>query len=211
MKKILEKLKTLGIPVIILLLVILGVIFILSNSNTQLNNSNTEDNAALEESEDSINVLEVTDKESTVIAGKKITFNENFFINTTAQANRVSGISCGSAGNETCIINFITNGVDTYYISTPLEPVASDGLIRDLDTVESISIKDNTIFLKYAKIFYVNDEGSSIKDKYTVSQIYGCIESGICVGSGFLDNSSDQANAESVIRFEQFLKSISIQ
>ncbi len=211
MNTLLHKLKNLGIPVVILLIVILGVIFILSNNSrsTTINNSTNEDTNQSAESEN-IKVIPVKDLTTAELADKQVKFSSSFFINSIVQSDKVSGVSCGTDGTSICIINFITDETDTYYLSTPLEPIALDGLERILDKAETFESSNGSIFLKYARINFVDDNGEPITDKRIVSQIYGCIQDNVCLGSGVLDTSNEEANAAAVAKFEEFVRSITI-
>lgn len=209
MNKKISKLKNVGIPVVIMLLVLLGVIFLLTRGST----SETSDSQNIEEliAEDTnITLLPVDNLKQAKIANTVVTFNDSYFINTSVQGKKVSGVTCGVDDNDSCIINFITDGTSTYYLATPFEPTIEDGIEKD-DIAKPIDLTTGTVYLKYSNLEVVNEEGDILLDESLTVQVYGCVRDGICVGSGWLDTTDLTTNQAQVIKFEDFVKSLNIQ
>jgi len=209
MNKKLLNLKNIGVPVVVVLLIILGIIFLLSKNNPL--STPLISNPSLTTVEDSdITLLPVENLNQVKLADSVISFNEPYFVNTVVQARSVSGIKCGTSENDSCIINFITDESSTFHISTPFEPMAEDGLNKEAiaKTFETVT---GTVYLKYKIIDVVNEAGEKIPEESLTAQIYGCIKNNICVGSGILDISTKVANTQQVTKFEDFVKSLNIQ
>lgn len=215
MNKNLINIKTIGIPVAILLIVILGVIYLLTQKGNS-NNLNFDTNTASypESSEAAgITVFPVENLKEVKLSDSVLTFNDSYIVNTIMQTKSVSGIKCGDVNSSTsaCIINAITDGQDTYYLSTPFEPVADVGITTSNTEIKQLDGASGTVSLKYSYLNVVNENGDILADQALVTQVYGCIKSGVCVGSGTFPIAEKQSNMAAVTKFEDFVKSINFK
>lgn len=209
MNKKLLNLKNVGVPVGIVLLIILALIFLLTRNNTQepLDSSTTTDLVA----EDSdATLLPVENLKQAKLANTVVTFNDSYYINTVVQGKNVSGVTCGVSTNDSCIINFITDGTSTYYLATPFEPTINDGIEKE-DIAKPIDLTSGTTYLKHSILEVVNEEGDILLDESLTAQIYGCVTDGICVGSGWLDTTDLATNQAQITKFEDFVKSLNVR
>lgn len=209
MNKKISKLKNVGVPVVIILLVILSVIFLLTRGNPTETSDSTNIEELVAEDTDAT-LLPVENLKVAKIANTAVTFNDSYYINTIVQGKKVSGVTCGVDDNDSCIINFITDGTSTYYLATPFEPTIDDGIEKD-DIAKPLDLSSGTVYMKYSILEVVNEEGDQLLDESLVAQIYGCIKDGICVGSGWLDTTDLATNQAQITKFEDFVKSLNVQ
>lgn len=209
MNNLTTKFKTLGIPVVILLIILLGVIYLLTQNNQVTDTTTNQDSTSTVE-ESNVNLIPVENLTQVKFSDTVVTFAEGYNVNTTVEASTVNGVNCSSE-NTTCIINFITDVANTYYISTPAAPIANDGLDRSNDQAKQFDTNSTSVLLNYSILSVTNDAGDVLPDQSLTSQIYGCITERVCVGSGMLDTTTLEANRESIAKFENFVRSINIQ
>lgn len=213
MNKTILKRPEVIVGVIVFLLLVIAAIYILKpsgipSSSTLETPVQTDLLIADNSSEgQQINVLPIDDNKVITIGSFKVTFDTNFFVNSIVQAKQVSNIQCGLDTDNGCVIDFLINGITTYYVSTPKTPIAVDGLDRSNDKLIDL----NGHFFSYSYVTKVEDsENAAPFESKTVSQIYGCVKDNICVGSGVFDTLDDVHNAQQVSDFENFVKSIQI-
>ncbi|MBE0573684.1 hypothetical protein IH575_02150 [Candidatus Dojkabacteria bacterium] len=209
MKNHIENYSKYIIPLAVVGLIILGIIVIITTrDNSQLGQDELTQEEITSLENENLTVLEVKNQKEIVIANKKVTFDESFLVNSIVQANKVSGIECRGAGGRVCIINFVTDGETTYYISTPAEPIAIDGFNRSKDSAKLFSTPSGDMYLAYSILEIVNEAGEIQTDTTLVSQMFGCLQDTICVGSGALDITDTELNARQVAAFEEFVRSL---
>lgn len=215
MKNILEKLSKIGIPLLIVIIIILGVIFILTRQGMMQTGSESDqlqndiDEIIAIENENLV-PLDVRNNTEIKIADKTITFKDSFLVNSAAQATRVSGIECRSPNTGACIFNFLTDGNSTFYITTPSEPIAFDGFDKSNDTTQILNTPYGDVFLNYRFLTVYPENPEDEIDVTLIRQVYGCVQTNICVGSGLLNIDDPDVNASQVAEFEDFVKSLNI-
>ena len=215
MKNTLKTVKKIGIPVIILLIVILGGIYLLSQQSSQVSTTqNNTDSPYPQTSEAAgVKVIPVDNLKLVKLADTTVTFSDNYIVNTIIESKAVAGIVCGSkeSENPSCIINFITDGTDTYHISTPFEPISNAGVKASRTKDEQLDTQNGSVTLKYDILEIVNENGDIVVEQSRVVQIYGCVKNGVCIGSGTLPFAALEDNQSAVTKFEEFVKSLTVK
>lgn len=215
MNKTLIKIKRFIPPLLILIIVITGVVYLLTQQNqTDTVNNTTGDLNYPQTSEAAgIRVIPVDNLKQIKLANSTISFNENYLVNTIMETKSFSGITCSDTNTDgsTCIIGFITDSKDTYYLSTPFEPIADAQI--NTSSVDSKDIESSlgTITLKYSNLNVVDEKGEIVMAQTLVVQIHGCAQNGICVGSGVLPFASSEDNKSAVSKFEDFVRSLALK
>jgi hypothetical protein len=204
-----SKLITKLIPVIIVIIVIAGVIFLMLR-NGQSSTVNNDSISNIQTDVEKIKILPIESLTELKLADSKITFNSAYFINTLAQGRDFEVVTCGTNDQQSCVLAFVTDGVDTYYISTPFEPIASNSVTVE-PIAKSFNYKDSELFFKNNIIESFNEDGTKVEGSDMTAQMYGCLNTKICIGSGLIELTNKESNNAKTSKFIDFVNSINIE
>lgn len=193
--------------ILFIFIILFLVLIFLSFFNTQTNSINDPQKSELL-TDETFTILPVEDNKKVILgANNQINLKENYIINTIYK--NASLFDCEN--NENCIVYEIMKDESIYYISD--QPFVFSS--KSVGTTESeivLTLKGGDSQLNTKLISVSNREFESpiatvTKDTQIPEQVYGCLESKICVNSGIMSSTISE-NAVELSGFIDFLNSI---
>ena len=216
MNSSINKYSKVFITLTVIIVVLLAIFIVYRISQTPNTNDSTSNNTAFN------NPLfgEAIENNFT----NKITYNDKslvlpdgYGVTTVYQNSDDATNLCITESESECRIYVVSNGDNTYYISTPTPTRFLNGPVVQVET-KVIDFAAQNIELKYDKLLLTsrsnieeNGESTSNDDTTLYLQAYGCEANNFCASTLALDYLDQTINASQIQAFETFLVQLRVE